>query len=129
MAEFNPDQQEATGFPGPAKRSGLELTDEERDMWHKPFPDPSDDPADHHAIQVESQRHDPVDHPAHYDLFPDLEVVDAIRALLTPEEFRGYLKGNILKYRLRAGKKDDKLVQDIGKAMKYEDWLWSGEGA
>jgi len=49
-------------------------------------------------------------------------VIDAIKELLTEEEFRGYLKGNVLKYRLRAGKKDD-VEQDIAKAMRYEAWL------
>lgn len=65
---------------------------------------------------------DDVTHPHHYMLFPDLEVVDAIVALLSEEEFIGYCKGNILKYRLRAGKKDD-LVKDIKKASIYEGWL------
>jgi len=61
---------------------------------------------------------DPVNHPAHYKLFPGQEAIDIIRAALTPEEFRGYLKGNALKYRLRAGNKDD-LQQDINKAEWY----------
>ena len=70
---------------------------------------------------------DPVNHPSHYMLFPDLEVVDAIVELLTPEEFVGYCKGNILKYRLRAGKKggEAKLAEDIKKASIYEGWLAS----
>ena len=29
-----------------------------------------------------------------------------MEALLTPEEFRGYLKGNMIKYAMRQGKKD-----------------------
>lgn len=29
-----------------------------------------------------------------------------MEALLTPEEFRGYLKGNLIKYAMRQGKKD-----------------------
>lgn len=67
---------------------------------------------------------DAVNHPSHYDLFADgsLETVDAIQKLLTPEEYAGYLKGNILKYRLRAGNKDDTL-QDIAKAKKYNEFL------
>lgn len=64
-----------------------------------------------------------VDSPSHYQLFPEQEVIDLIKAVLTEEEWKGYLKGNILKYKLRAGDKDD-LVQDINKANKYQDWLF-----
>lgn len=44
-----------------------------------------------------SQLPDMVNSPSHYQL-DGLEVIDIIRAALTPEEFRGYLKGNDLKY-------------------------------
>jgi hypothetical protein len=40
-----------------------------------------------------------------------------MQMLMTPEEFRGYLKGNILKYTLRAGKKEGS--DDTGKAQHY----------
>lgn len=65
-----------------------------------------------------------IKHPKHYNLFADdsLESIDAIRILLTPEEFKGFLKGNVLKYRFRAGGKDDTL-QDIGKAKQYNAML------
>lgn len=66
--------------------------------------------------------YNPVHNPSHYQLFPDAEVVDVIMKILTPEEFRGYCKGNSLKYRLRAGKKTDTL-QDLEKAGVYETWL------
>lgn len=42
-------------------------------------------------------QHDAVNHPAHYTA-GEIECIDAIRAALTPEEFRGYCKGNVLKY-------------------------------
>ena len=49
---------------------------------------------------------DSVNHPAHYTN-GSIECIDAIEAALTPEEFRGYLKGNMLKYiwreRLKGG--------------------------
>lgn len=61
---------------------------------------------------------DAVNHPSHYKLFPGQEAIDIIKAALTQEEFMGYLKGNALKYRLRAGNKDD-LSQDIAKAEWY----------
>jgi hypothetical protein len=67
---------------------------------------------------------DNVDRPQHYLLFPEVEVVDVIRSTLTPEEWRGWLKGNILKYRLRAGNKGNAMV-DIAKADKNSEWLFS----
>lgn len=43
---------------------------------------------------------DAVNHPSHYTS-GSIECIDAIQAALTPEEFRGYLKGNIIKYTWR----------------------------
>ena len=40
---------------------------------------------------------DPVNQPPHYRQ-GGIECIDAIAAALTPEEFAGYCKGNILKY-------------------------------
>ena len=38
-----------------------------------------------------------VDHPPHYTQ-GGIECIEAIEAALTPEEFRGYIKGNAIKY-------------------------------
>ena len=65
-----------------------------------------------------STKVDAVKRPSHY-MFFDTEAINIIKASLTDEEFKGYLKGNSLKYRLRAGKKDD-VMQDLGKANQYE---------
>jgi gene 1.7 protein len=68
---------------------------------------------------------DAVHHPQHYTL-PGLTVesVDVIRAVLTPEEFKGWCKGNALKYSLRAGRKDPaKEVQDLAKAGVFLSWV------
>ena len=40
---------------------------------------------------------DNVNHPSHYT-GSSIECIDSIKAQLTPEEFRGFLKGNVLKY-------------------------------
>ena len=40
---------------------------------------------------------DMVNNPDHYNQ-GDIECIDAIRAMLTDEEFIGYLRGNSLKY-------------------------------
>lgn len=71
---------------------------------------------------------DAVHHPSHYTL-PGLTVesVDVIRAVLTPEEFKGWCKGNALKYSLRAGRKDPaKEVQDLAKAGVFLSWITGG---
>jgi hypothetical protein len=64
---------------------------------------------------------DPVNHPEHYKV-GGIETIDFIKAKLTPEEFRGYLKGNVLKYASRAGHKDN-AVQDAGKLAWYANRL------
>ena len=67
-------------------------------------------------------KHDPVNNPKHYAIAPNIEAIDIIRASLTPEQFKGYLLGNFLKYRLRAGDKGD-LQQDIDKSNWYRERL------
>lgn len=66
--------------------------------------------------------HDPVNHPKHYKLFPDLESIDVIQRSLTPEQFKGFCMGNALKYRLRAGEEGD-AAEDLAKANWYRDKL------
>lgn len=67
-------------------------------------------------------KHDPVNNPKHYAIAPSVEAIDIIKASLTPEQFKGYLLGNFLKYRLRAGDKGD-LQQDIDKSNWYRERL------
>lgn len=47
----------------------------------------------------------------------DIECIDAIKAALTPEEFRGFCKGNALKYVWREAHKGGN--HDLGKAHYY----------
>ena len=60
---------------------------------------------------------DDVNHPPHYQI-GGIETIDMIKAKLTPEEFRGYLKGNVVKYLTRAGYKDD-AGKDVDKMVWY----------
>ena len=60
---------------------------------------------------------DPVNHPAHYTQ-GGIECIDALKASMTPEEFRGYLKGNAIKYMWRYQSKGNP-AQDIAKAQWY----------
>ena len=66
------------------------------------------------------EHYDIVNKPKHYDFAPGIEAIDVIEATLTTEQFKGYLIGNSLKYRLRAGDKGD-AMQDIAKAKWYQD--------
>lgn len=61
---------------------------------------------------------DNVKNPSHYQLIEGIESIEIIARSMTKEQFKGYCLGNMLKYRLRAGKKDA-LQQDIEKANFY----------
>lgn len=75
---------------------------------------------------VEIEIKDDINHPQHYKLFPDMEAFDVIKASLSPAELRGYLKGNVLKYRLRAGEKGP-AEKCIAKAEWYKARLFEQE--
>jgi len=64
---------------------------------------------------------DMVNNPEHYNN-GDIECIDAIQAMLTPDEFIGYLRGNSLKYRWRFRYKS-KPIEDLRKARWYEERL------
>ena len=49
-----------------------------------------------------------------------------MEAVMTNEEFIGFLKGNIIKYSLRAGRKDGS--DDAGKALHYMQKLNEMQG-
>jgi hypothetical protein len=64
----------------------------------------------------------------HYKDMP-MQPWAVMEAVLTPEEFRGYLKGNIIKYAMRAGRKpgtDDgeKAVHYKQKLMEIQAWAF-----
>ena len=62
---------------------------------------------------------DVINKPSHY-MSGGLEVIDILKAKLTPEEYEGFLKGLSLKYIFRAGKKaHNDAKQDIQKAEWY----------
>ena len=70
---------------------------------------------------VKPPESDPVNSPAHYTV-GNIETIDYIQAKLTPEEFKGYLKGNVLKYASRAGHKGN-AMEDAGKLAWYANRL------
>lgn len=62
---------------------------------------------------------DPVNHPDHYTA-GGIEVIDVLKAKLTPEQFTGFCLGNAIKYTLRAGHKGIAAEDtDLAKARWY----------
>lgn len=61
---------------------------------------------------------DQVKNPTHYHLIEGVESIEIIARSMTKEQWKGFCLGNMLKYRIRAGKKDA-LKQDIEKANFY----------
>jgi hypothetical protein len=60
---------------------------------------------------------DVVNHPSHYTS-GGIETIDIMASKLSPDEFKGYLKGNVIKYITRAGKKKNEL-EDLRKCAWY----------
>ena len=50
-----------------------------------------------------------------------VQPIEFMEDTLTYEEFKGFLKGNMIKYAFRAGKKDP-MEKDINKYNQYRDW-------
>lgn len=55
----------------------------------------------------------------HYNIDPNFEVIKALKAWLTKEEFIGFCKGNVIKYNVRALHKGDPET-DYKKAEYYQ---------
>ena len=56
----------------------------------------------------------------HYDC-QKIEPIEYVGLTFTPEEVKGFLKGNIIKYVSRAAHKNG--LEDYKKARVYIDWL------
>ena len=65
-----------------------------------------------------------VDHPEHYNA-AKIEAIEGIYAALTDDEFRGFIKGNALKYLWREQHKGGR--EDIKKAAWYLEWYLENE--
>ena len=66
---------------------------------------------------------DGVRQPSHYQVFDGVESIEIIARSMTVSEFRGFCMGNVLKYRLRAGKKSElaTMEKDLNKAAFYQE--------
>lgn len=60
----------------------------------------------------------------HYASMIGLEPIELMQLVLSLPEFVGFLKGNIIKYTMRAGKKQGEAAEkDAAKAKRYTEWL------
>lgn len=73
------------------------------------------------VIGREEIAEDPVNRPSHYTS-GGIECIDAIAASMTPDEYAGFLKGQVVKYIWRYRLKG-KPVEDLKKARNYLDRL------
>ncbi|QQG33586.1 nucleotide kinase [Pectobacterium phage PcCB251] len=92
-----------------------------RDTRVKPKPvPPAEAPQDIEGVRT----------PSHYMLFDDIEAIEVIARSMSVEQFKGYCFGNILKYRLRAGKKSELafLEKDLAKAEFYGELFEQHKG-
>ncbi len=69
---------------------------------------------------MKTEEEDLVNAPPHYRAGA-IECIDAIRAALTPEEWRGYIKGNVMKYVWRERHKGG--TESLRKAAWYLERL------
>lgn len=74
-----------------------------------------------YAVLFGEPEEDPVNHASHYNNGA-IECIDAIAASMTPTEYAGFLKGQVLKYVWRYRLKG-KPVEDLKKAGYYLDRL------
>ena len=70
--------------------------------------------------EQETMKTDNVNHPNHY-CQGGIECIKAIEASMTPEEFQGYCKGNVMKYVWRFSEKNG--LEDLKKAQVYLGWM------
>ncbi len=59
----------------------------------------------------------------HYQAM-DMQPIEVMQKVLTCEEYLGFLKGNIIKYCMRAGRKQgEEASKDYAKAKRYAELL------
>lgn len=76
-----------------------------------------------HSCNTKDNMIDGVRKPSHYQVFDGVESIEIIARSMTVSEFRGFCMGNVLKYRLRAGKKSElaTMEKDLNKAAFYQE--------
>jgi len=93
------------------------------DAWMKAAHDEASEAWEEDAGRVDWEEEDVVNNPEHYNT-GNIECIDAIEESMSSVAFKGYLKGNCMKYLWRYDYKG-KQVQDLEKAGWYLDKLTS----
>ena len=90
-------------------------------QWHEDLEEEEeeDDMPNEHPLF--SETYNSVNRPKHYNS-GSIECIEAIEGMLTPEEYVGYLRGNIMKYQWRCRYKGQPVV-DLRKARWYGERL------
>ena len=60
----------------------------------------------------------------HYDEHyqGDVQPIELMQSVMSTEAFMGFLRGNIIKYICRLGKKDE-VAKETTKILRYAEWL------
>jgi hypothetical protein len=91
------------------------MTEEELDSYI--LSEEEDDEVVFTGYPEEEDEEDAVNNPSHYNT-GSIECIEAIEESMTPEAYKGYLKGNCMKYLWRYDYKG-KQVEDLEKAQWY----------
>ena len=71
-----------------------------------------------HMLCETVEKPEAVNHPLHYGGDTTYECVKVLKAWMSADEYRGFLRGNAIKYLCRTGKKDE-IVQELKKSAWY----------
>lgn len=99
-------------------------------QFHTQYPDPEYDIIHLESIDASEETNTEDDklikkdaiNPSHYKVDGLPEAIDIMNHLMTPEQFEGFLWGNIMKYAYRYGRKGDK-AETAGKIAWYANQL------
>jgi len=120
FGKFKPTTEAPKGVPEDGKwwRTGS-LDDATPDEWDKAAQAAYEEPQVGKLFHPSDAPKEscPVENPDHYNTGA-IEAIEAIRASMPPEQFFGYLKGNVMKYLWRYDYKE-KPIEDLRKADWY----------
>ena len=71
-----------------------------------------------HMLCERIEKPEAVNHPLHYGGDTTYECIKVLKAWMSADEYRGFLRGNAIKYLCRTGKKDE-TVQELKKSAWY----------
>ena len=95
---------------------------EEREMKEEQF---KGSKAEIYGLSPEKEM---VNHPLHYGGDTTYECIKVLKAWMSKDEYKGFLRGNAIKYLCRTGKKDS-VVQELNKVKWYVEKLIELEDA